>query len=121
LHTATILSANYEYDPFGQSICATGLVAKENPFRFSTKRTDNTTDLVLYEYRVYVPSTGRWPSRDPIAELGGKNLYGFCGNAPITYIDPFGNVYWGQALWGGLQVGFGFVTGRFKTSHERSN
>ena len=57
-------SARYEYDPFGNIIrmTGTGTIAKDNPFRFSTKRTDETTDLVLYEYRPYSPTLGRWPT-----------------------------------------------------------
>jgi RHS repeat-associated protein len=68
----------------------TGTIAKDNPFRFSTKRTDDTTDLVLYEYRAYSPSMGRWPNRDPIEERGGANLYGFVGNNPVSSWDAFG-------------------------------
>jgi RHS repeat-associated protein len=84
------VSANYEYEAFGKPIRATGLMAKENPFRFSTKRTDNTTDLVLYEMRPYSPSLGRWPNRDPIGEQGGLNLYGFARNDPCNYWDNDG-------------------------------
>jgi RHS repeat-associated protein len=64
------VSARYEYDPFGNIIRITGTIARDNPFRFSTQRTDDTTDLVLYEYRAYSPSLGRWPNRDPIGEAG---------------------------------------------------
>ena len=63
-------TARYEFGPFGESIRITGPAAALNPFRFSTKRTDNSTDCVLYEYRVYSPSTGRWGRRDPIWEPG---------------------------------------------------
>jgi len=45
---------------------------------------------VLYEYRAYSPSTGRWLNRDPIGELGGRNLYGFVYNNPIRRIDRLG-------------------------------
>jgi len=31
----------------------------------------------LYKYRDYAPELGRWPSRDPIEENGGVNLYAF--------------------------------------------
>ncbi|MGA4577201.1 RHS repeat-associated core domain-containing protein [Limisphaera sp. VF-2] len=62
-------TARYEYGPFGEPLRTTGPAAPSNPFRFSTKRTDPATGLVLYEYRAYSPSTGRWPSRDPIADF----------------------------------------------------
>jgi uncharacterized protein RhaS with RHS repeats len=38
----------------------------------------------------YNPSTGRWISRDPIAEKGGRNLYCFAYNCPISKHDPLG-------------------------------
>ncbi|MDW8381933.1 MAG: RHS repeat-associated core domain-containing protein, partial [Verrucomicrobiota bacterium] len=63
-------SARYEYGPFAEPIRITGPASLQNPFRFSTKRTDDTTDLVLYEYRPYSPTLGRWLSRDPIGDLG---------------------------------------------------
>jgi RHS repeat-associated protein len=66
------LSARYEYGPFGETLRATGPMAKHNPFRFSTKYTDNETGLLYYGYRFYDPVTGRWPSRDPIGDRGGK-------------------------------------------------
>jgi RHS repeat-associated protein len=83
-------TARYEYGPFAEPIRVTGPAAPLNPFRFSTKRTCNTTELVLYEYRAYNPVLGRWLSRDPIGEMGGWALYGFVGNSPITRIDPNG-------------------------------
>jgi hypothetical protein len=43
-----------------------------------------------YTYRYYDPVTGRWPSRDPIEELGGINLYGFVGNDAVDRWDLFG-------------------------------
>jgi hypothetical protein len=38
----------------------------------------------------YNPSTGRWLSRDPIAERGGVNLYGFAYNDPVQTCDYLG-------------------------------
>ena len=43
-----------------------------------------------YGYRYYDPNTGRWPSRDPIEERGGKNLYGFVGNDGVEQFDYLG-------------------------------
>jgi hypothetical protein len=49
-----------------------------------------TTGVTFYTYRWYDPQTGRWPSRDPIEEEGGINLYGFVGNDGINYVDLVG-------------------------------
>ena len=43
-----------------------------------------------YGYRYYDPVTGRWPSRDPIEERGGVNLYGFVGNDGLNRNDYLG-------------------------------
>ena len=83
-------TARYEYGPFGEPIRVTGPAAALNPFRFSTKLICNTTDLVLYEYRAYNPSIGRWLSRDPIEEWGGVQLYAFVRNAPSILSDADG-------------------------------
>jgi RHS repeat-associated protein len=82
--------ANYEYGPFGEVIRSTGPMARNNPLLFSTKYYDLESGLYYYGYRFYNPSTGIWPNRDPMQEQGGLNLYGFVGNSPINYVDPFG-------------------------------
>jgi hypothetical protein len=46
--------------------------------------------VTFYGYRYYDPVTGRWPSRDPIEERGGLNLYGFVKNSPSTLFDRLG-------------------------------
>jgi RHS repeat-associated protein len=86
-----IVSANYEYDPFGQLIRASGVMASGNPFRFSNKYQDEETQLIYYGYRYNNPDTGRWLSKDPMEERGGQNLYGFVINDPIYRVDPLGN------------------------------
>jgi RHS repeat-associated protein len=84
------ISAKYEYGPFGEVFCSVGDMAKVNPFGFSTKYTDNETDLLHYGYRYYSPALGRWMSRDPIEEQGGLNLYGFVNNDPVNKWDKDG-------------------------------
>jgi RHS repeat-associated protein len=89
------VAAHYEYDPFGNIVkesYASGFVASSFSYKFSTKPLDPTTGLYYYTYRWYDPLTGRWPSRDPIEERGGMNLYGFTENNPINKIDILGNL-----------------------------
>jgi RHS repeat-associated protein len=84
------LAAHYEFDPFGNTLVATGPLARENTFRFSTKYTEEETGLVYYGYRYYQPEVGRWVSRDPIEERGGDNVYVFVNNSAILYHDTLG-------------------------------
>jgi RHS repeat-associated protein len=85
-----IVAASYEYAPFGETIKAVGADTVHNPFKFSTKYTDPETGLSYYGYRYYSPQSGRWTTRDPIAEEGGINLYAYVANAPVGSIDPDG-------------------------------
>ncbi|MBK1881425.1 hypothetical protein JIN85_03295 [Luteolibacter pohnpeiensis] len=78
-----------EYDPFGNITVHEGL---DFPIGFSTKYQDKETGLLYYGYRYYDPVTGRWPSRDPIEERGGVNLYGFVRNDGVNEVDELGLV-----------------------------
>jgi hypothetical protein len=51
---------------------------------------ENADHVADYLYRYYDPLTGRWPSRDPIEEDGGVNLYGFVGNNGVNDLDLLG-------------------------------
>ena len=97
------LAAHYEYDPYGNTIVATGpdggVLARANPFRFSTKHYDAELDapgtsaaegLYYYGYRYYSPRLARWLSRDPIEENGRLNLSCFVASAPPCSVDAVG-------------------------------
>ena len=81
------LIGRYEYSPFGKLLWKEGLAAEINRWRFSTKLEDDGMGWLYYGFRYYDPETGRWPSRDPIGEQGGVNLYGFVGNDPVGSVD----------------------------------
>ena len=84
------IAAHYEYSPFGQLTTATGPMADENPFRFSTKYQDEATGLLYYGFRYYDAETGRWLNRDPIGKDGGVNVSGFLQNQPLAMVDILG-------------------------------
>jgi RHS repeat-associated protein len=77
---------NVAYDPFGNIISGT-LVGE---YGFSTKPFVEGPDWYYYGFRYYDPVTGRWPSRDPIGEAGGVNLYSVVDNNPIGNFDYLG-------------------------------
>ena len=84
----TNVAATYQYDPFGRPRGPVNTLSQ--PMQFSTKPYDGKTGLSYYGYRYYVPALGRWLTRDPLGEAGGINLYGFVGNNPMNFLDPFG-------------------------------
>ena len=61
-----------------------------NPWRFSSKRTDDETGLVYYGRRFYSPRIGRWLTPDPLGLEAGPNLYAFVLNTPLTHLDLYG-------------------------------
>ncbi len=81
----------YEYSPFGvRTTMDEQPLAETNPFRFSNEYFDDDLKKVIFKYRVYDPSLGKFLSRDPIEEQGGLNLYGIGGNDLINHWDEFG-------------------------------
>jgi RHS repeat-associated protein len=85
-------SAVFEYGPFGEPLRVTGPAALAMPLRFSTMYEDDVTGDRKYLLREYRPSLGRWLNRDPLEEKGGRNLYAFVRNQPISRIDSDGRV-----------------------------
>lgn len=115
-------SARYDYAPFGELLRASGDAAGLNPFRFSTKYVDAETGLIYYGYRYYSAGTGKWINRDPSGESGGRNLYAFVENCPISKIDPNGLLATlteteaataeSAAIGGGESAGLAYAKGR---------
>gem|GEM_PF-1287442 len=90
IDNAGAMSAQYEYDPYGNGLKVEGTLADVNSYRFSTKYFDVETGMYYYGYRYYMPELGRWQTRDPLGEKGGINLYGFVGNEPVGSWDYLG-------------------------------
>jgi len=82
--------AKYLYDSFGNTLGMWGSLAAGNTYRYSSKEVDLRSEAYYYGYRYYQPNLQRWVNRDPIGESGGINLYGYVGNNPSRYYDPYG-------------------------------
>jgi RHS repeat-associated protein len=93
------LDEHYRYTAFGEVTIynGTGTIKTtsqiNNTIMWNTRRLDTVSGYYLYKYRHYDPQLGRWPSRDPIEEAGGVNLYGFVGNDPIGRWDKLGQAF----------------------------
>lgn len=64
---------------------------------------DAPTGWYNYGYRYCLPQIGKWPSRDPIGEVGGLNLYGFVGNNGANDIDILGYMSYDEAMIAGSE------------------
>jgi RHS repeat-associated protein len=99
------LATIFQYGAFGNVLSGGGKGAaiEQAKFshRFSTKCRDAETGLVYYGRRYYHTVLGRWVNRDPIAENGGVNLYGFVGNNGLDRVDYLGLRYPGPGEDGG--------------------
>ena len=55
---------------------------------------DNDTKLVRFGARDYDAFSGRWTCKDPIDFEGGDtNLFAYCMNDPVNFLDPDGMDY----------------------------
>lgn len=89
INTNQIIVAKYLYDPFGNTLSASGPLAEANLYRFSSKELHPNSGLVYYLYRHYASDLQRWLNRDPLNEIGGINLYSFLRNKPYQ-VDSWG-------------------------------
>ena len=86
------IMALYEYDAFGNIITKCGSLA--NDFLFSTQLSNTNAGWHMYMFRNYDPQLGRWTQRDPIGLAGGLNLYQYCWNNSINFMDILGLSIW---------------------------
>jgi RHS repeat-associated protein len=79
-----------DYDSFGNILADTNPTL-DVPFGFAGGLHDRDTGLVRFGFRDYDPNTSRWTAKDPILFAGGNiDLYGYCLNDPINWVDPSG-------------------------------
>ena len=78
----------YEYDAFGSFTLKEETV--ENRFGFAGEQYDPVANLYYLRARFYNPVIGRFIQEDTYYG-DGLNLYTYCHNNPVGYVDPSGN------------------------------
>ena len=99
----------YRYRAWGNVISKTGTLADANPFRYRGYYYDAETGFYYLQTRYYDPTICRFINADnyelvsTLASTPGQlNMYSYCNNNPIMYIDPTG-------LWIDTVLDIGFL------------
>ena len=101
---------SYTYDAFGVEKNISDI--DTNVFRYCGEYFDTETGTIYLRARYYNPTTGRFISRDSF--VGKKsdplslNLYTYCANNPVRYIDPSGHIIT-ELIVGAVIVGCAFA------------
>lgn len=99
LKDSTIV-AQYTYDAWGniinQTVNYSDVFAQINPIRYKGYYYDAETGLYYLQNRYYNPEIGAFISPDSVDYLdpetiGGLNLYCYCNNNPVMYVDSNGH------------------------------
>lgn len=79
----------YEYDEWGNlTVCEE---TAGNRFKFNGQQYDPVTRQYYLRARYYNPVIGRFTQEDTYRN-DGLNLYVYCRNNPVCYVDPSGNI-----------------------------
>ncbi len=80
---------HYEYDAWGNlTVCEEKV---QNCFRFNGQQYDPISQQYYLRARYYNPVIGRFTQEDSY-NVDGLNLYAYCRNNPVSYVDPSGNI-----------------------------
>jgi RHS repeat-associated protein len=98
------LIVKYTYDAWGKRLNVTDAngvyisdldsIAHVNPIRYRGYYYDSEFEFYYLQSRYYWPALGRFISADSLFMAGdalvGTNMYAYCSNSPVMYVDPSG-------------------------------
>ena len=92
---------SYIYDAWGSFTTTyhnggASTTAAKNPFKYRGYYYDSDLGLYYLQSRYYDPVTGRFINADGYVSTGqgliGHNMYAYCNNNPVMFVDPSGNI-----------------------------
>ena len=115
--------ARWQYDAWGNVVDEFVIIPALSKlrYRFQGREWSAATGLVNFRMRWYDSETGRWLSKDPIGLSGGINLYAFCRNNPIAFVDAFGLNWWNAVQQFASDFAAGYVLGDFIEDSNLAN
>ena len=112
-NTSGVLQAKYNYDTWGNCTITNSTniqLATYNPIRYRGYYYDDETKWYFLNARYYSPEWRRFISPDDTSYLdpqnvNGCNLYCYCGNDPVNFVDPSGHFMISTAVLIGAIIG----------------
>ena len=103
-------------DANGNDLTGSSHIGNRNPFRYRGYFYDVETGLYYLQTRYYDPEIGRFLNMDDISyadpeQFHGLNLYAYCGNDPVNYVDPTGHEWWEFWKWDWAKIGGWILVG----------
>ncbi|MBP5631787.1 MAG: RHS repeat-associated core domain-containing protein [Clostridia bacterium] len=107
LNSSMNVVAKYTYDSWGKLISiadgngnnitnSTSTIGYINPIRYRSYYYDNEAGLYYLKSRYYDPEINRFMSADLVIgsnySVIGYNMYIYCSNNPVNFVDPSGNI-----------------------------
>ena len=95
--TDGVVVATYLYNAWGQLLSSTGSMAESNPIRYRGYFWCSAAEMYYLQSRFYDPVIGRFINADATWVLGVEqgsllqyNLFAYCLNNPVNFVDPDG-------------------------------
>ena len=118
---------NYTYDAWGKVLSATGdNIVNINPYRYRSYYYDTDTKLYYLQSRYYDPNVGRFLNTDSLMDKGefdtgagllAYNVYAYCANNPVCFVDHGGNLI-STAILVGARVARAVALRNFTYNHR---
>jgi RHS repeat-associated protein len=112
-------------NPFGDNLQDLNPIS---PWIFATKHFDSDIGLIDFGDRQYDPSIKQWTSADPDPRATEEELYSYCNNNPMKFIDPNGSfvifIPLTQGLWAAaaaILTGIGAFAAKKGVDHINEN
>jgi len=88
----------YRYDAYGNRTIvfdnSEGVLSHYNPYTYRGYRYDSEIGMYYLNSRYYNPQTGRFINADgmlgQLGDIQSTNMYAYCANNPVMYLDPSG-------------------------------
>ena len=96
-----------------------------NPYRYKSYRYDTETGLYYLQSRYYNPEWGRFINADGLLQTGDgmldKNMYAYCMNNPIKYLDEDGEAVLIAAIFAVCAIASGIITYATIVQQDKQN